>query len=146
MNFRQFIINRAIQFFMLTTLISAAICVLGLIYDNEARFGYDAFLSPLIFAAACTAPTLVTYSKRELTAKELLPRMVLEFLLIEAVVIAIAYFSPRINTTKPSVVISLAISVFIIYILICFFEWIKETVEAKQMNQYLQIIQKLNEK
>lgn len=141
MSFKQFLIKKLLLFFMLTTLISLATCILGLLYDKEALFGYEAFLSPPIFAAACTVPTFVTYSRKELRVKELLPRMVLEFLLIEAVVIGIAYSSPWIDTAEPSVVLSLAVSVLIIYILVCLMEWMRQSVEAKEMNQNLQRLQ-----
>ena len=102
-------------------------------------------MSPLIFAGACIVPTLVTYSKRELSVKELIPRMVIEFILIEAVVLGIAVMSPGIDTARPVVVVVLSISVFLVYLLVCLIEWLKEMVEAKRMNKDLLKIQKMYE-
>ena len=146
MSMKQFIMRKLFQFFLLSSLISAAICILGLIYDKEAQFGYEVFLSPFIFASACILPTFVTYSGRELLLKELLPRKVLEFLLIEAMVLGIAHLSPGIDTGKPSVVLSLAASVLVIYVLVCLLEWLREAAEAKEMNQSLQKLQQRYER
>ncbi len=143
MSFKQFLIKKLFQFFMLTTFITVAIWVLGSMYDKEALFGYEAYLSPLLFAGACIVPTLVTFSTKELSIKKLIPRMVLEVILIEAVVLGIALLSPDINTEKPAVIVVLSISVLIIYALVCLMEWIKESIEAKQMNQDLLKLQKL---
>ena len=141
MSFKQFLIKRMILFFMLTTFISVAICVLGLAFDREAVFGYEAYLSPLLFAGACIVPTFVTYSQRELTVRELLPRMVLEWALIEAVVLGIAVYSDAIDTADPAIVGVLALAVTIVYLLACAVEWLRESAEARQMNQDLRKIQ-----
>ena len=137
MGFRQFLINKLILFFMLTTLITLAMSVIGSAFDSEARFGYDALLSPLVFAGCCVLPTFVTYSRRELTIRELLPRMVLELLLIEAVVLGLILTSPVVDTTGPAVPV-VAGSVLVIYALVYLFDWLRESAEAKRMNEDLQ--------
>ena len=74
MNLRQFLLRKLMLFFTLSTLITVAIYILGASLDPAARFGYTGFLSPLIYAGACVIPSLVTWSKRELKPRELLPR------------------------------------------------------------------------
>ena len=145
MRLKQFFINKMILFFMLTTLITIAIFLIGSAFDGDARFGYDAMLSPIVFAGSCVLPTLVTYSKRELKPKEMLSRMVLEFFLIEAVVLGLAFASPAIDTSRKSVVLAIAGSVLVIYFMACFFSWLKESAEAKGMNEDLIQFQKLHE-
>lgn len=122
---------------MLTTLITIAIFLIGSVYDGDASFGYEAFLSPLIFAGACVLPTFVTYSKRELRLKEFLVRLVIEFLLIEGVVIAIACASSTIDTGRVEIVLALAASVLVIYVMVCAFAWLKASVEARKLNEDL---------
>lgn len=145
MRLKQFFINKMILFFMLTTLITIAIFLIGSAFDGDARFGYDVMLSPIVFAGSCVLPTLVTYSKRELKPKEMLSRMVLEFFLIEAVVLGLAFSSPAIDTSRKSVVLAIAGSVLVIYFMACFFSWLKESAEAKGMNEDLIQFQKLHE-
>lgn len=146
MDFKQFLINKIILFFMLTTLITIAIFLIGSAYDGDARFGYEAFLSPLIYAGACVIPTLVTYSRRELRLKEFLLRLVIEFLLIEVVVLAIAYGSPTVDTGRVEIVLALAASVLVIYVMVCVFAWLKASVEARKLNEDLIRYQGLQKK
>lgn len=137
MEFKQFLIERLMLFFTLTTLITVAIFILGSSFDPEATFGYDAFLSPILFAGACVCPTLVTYSKHELNVRQLLLRKTIELFLIEAVVLSIAFYVPTIDTGRPVVVGTLFISVFIIYIVTDLLDWLKDSMEAKKMSEDL---------
>ena len=72
MSFKQFFIEKLSLFFMLTTLITIAIFVIGSAFDADARFGYAAMMTPLRYAACCVLPTFATYSRRELKKKELI--------------------------------------------------------------------------
>ena len=137
MSFKQFFVEKLSLFFMLTTLITIAIFVVGSAYDAEARFGYDAMLTPLRYAACCVLPTFATYSRRELKRKELIARMALELILIEAVMLFFAFTSPAIDTTRISVVLVITGSVLIIYVMARLFSWLRESAEAKVMNEDL---------
>lgn len=129
---------------MLTTLITIAIFVVGSAFDAEARFGYDAMLTPLRYAACCVLPTFATYSKRELKRKELIARMGLELVLIEAVMLFFAFTSPAIDTTRISVILVITGSVLIIYVMARLFSWLRESAEAKVMNEDLQRFRQLH--
>lgn len=119
---------------MLTTLITAAIFLVGSAFDPDACFGYNAFLTPMRYAACCVIPTFVTYSRRELKKKEMMGRMLLELLLIEAVILYFAFSSPAIDTTKVSVILVIAGSVLTIYTLARIFSWLRDTAQAKDLN------------
>ena len=142
MSIRLFILQKLSLFFMLSTLITIAVSGIGTALDPGARFGYGALLSPLFYAACCVIPTFVTYSRRELTPKELVGRMVLEWILIEAVVLYIAYSSPMIDTGRISVVLTLAVSVFVIYLLSRLISWLQDSAEARKLNDELIRFQK----
>ena len=137
MSFKQFFIEKLSLFFMLTTLITIAIFVIGSAFDAEARFGYEAMLTPLRYAASCVLPTFVTFSRRELKKKELIARMALELVLIEAVMLFFAFTSPVIDTNRISVVLVIAGSVLIIYIIARLFSWLRESAEARVLNEDL---------
>lgn len=140
--FKQFLINKLILFFMLTTLILLAIVFIGSAFDGDARFGYDAILAPVEYAFLCVLPTFVTYSRRELKPKELLLRIVLEFLLIEAIVLGDAFHSALMDTTRISVVLTIAGSVLAIFVLVHLFTWFKDSIESLKMNQALVELQR----
>ena len=144
MSFQQFLFRKLFLFFILSTLITVAIAALGSAFDPAGRFGYDAMLSPLIYAACCVLPSFVTYSRRELRPGELLGRMALELLLIEAVVLTISFSSPVIDTDRSDVVFAIAGSVLVIYVLVCLIAWLWDSAEAKRMNEDLRRFQQLH--
>lgn len=146
MDLKQFIIDKLSLFFMLTTFITIAIFVLGSVFDASASFGYDALLSPLMYAGACILPSFVTYSRHELNAKEMAFRLVLEFFLIEAVVLGIAFAAPTVDTGNVYVVLALAGTVLVIYVVACLFSWLKEMSEAKRMTEALVKFQSTHQK
>ena len=134
MSFKRFFINKLSLFFMLTTLITAAVFLVGSAFDPDARFGYDALLTPMRYAACCVIPTFVTYSARELKTKEMMGRMVLELILIEAVILGLAFRSPAIDTGRPSVVLVIAGSVLVIYTLARLISWFRDSAQARDLN------------
>ena len=142
MEFRRFLINKLILFFMLSTLITLAVCLIGSVYDGGALFGYDAMLSPVKYAALCILPTLVTWSRRELTIRQLLLRKALMLVLIEAVILFIAFTSPAIDTRRAEVVAAIAGSVLVIFLLANLFNWLRNSAEAKRMSRDLEAFQK----
>ena len=143
MSLKQFLVKKLNLFFMLTALITVAVWLLGSLFDGEARFGYDAFLSPLLYAGCCVLPSLVTFSKRELKPREWILREALQFLLTEAVMLFLAFRSPAIDTSRPAVVLAIAGSVLVIYLLVFFLLWLTNSLEAKKVNDELQRFQQL---
>ena len=108
MEFKRFIVNKLILFFMLSTLITVAISLIGSAFDPEGRFGYASLLVPIEYAALCMLPTLVLWSKRELSPKQLLVRKAIMLVLIEAVILFIAFNSDVIDTENIAVVLTIA--------------------------------------
>ena len=144
MEFKRFLINKLILFFMLSTLITIAVSLIGSAFDSSALFGYDSLLTPIKYAGLCILPTLVTWSRHELSAKELLVRKVLTLLLLEAVILYIAFTSPAIDTGRAEVVLTIAGSVVFIFVLVNLFLWLKNSAEAKQMSRDLAQFQMLH--
>ena len=145
MEFKRFLVKTLILFFMLSTLITVAVSLLGAAFDPDARLGYGDLLTPLIYAALCLLPSLVTYSRRELSAGRLLLRKALALVLIEAVILFLAFRSPAINTESATVVLAIAGSVLVIFVLTHVFLWLKDSAEAKKLNRDLERFQKLHE-
>ena len=144
MELKRFLVNKLILFFMLSTLITVAVSLIGSVFDGNARFGYEALLTPIKYAALCLLPTLATWSRRELSPKQLLLRKALMLVLLEAVILFIAFTSPAIDTESLQVVLTLAGSVLVIFVLANLFLWLKDSAEAKQMNRDLAKFQRLH--
>ena len=92
MNGRDFWIDFIRTYFMIVTLITLAMWLVGKAVMPEQTFGYDAFAAPLINGLVGTIPNFVLYSKRELKVKELLVRKALQLVLIEAGVLLVAWY------------------------------------------------------
>ena len=143
MSLKQFLIQKLVLFFTLSTLITIAVFILGSVFDKENRFGYSALLSPLAYAGCCVLPSIVTYSRRELQPRKLVLRKVLQFLLTEGIILFLAYHSTVIDTSRIVVVLGIAGSVLVIFLLVFLFSWLINSEQAKQMNEELQEFQKL---
>lgn len=144
MSFKQFLIRQLSLFFMLTTLITLAVVLLGSAFDSEARFGYDALLSPLTYAGCCVLPGFVTFSRREPKPRELLLRRVLRFFLTETVVLLLAWRSPVVDSSRPVVMLTIAGSVLVIFLLVLLIDWLTNSAEAKKTNTELLEFQRLH--
>ena len=145
MEFKRFLVNKLILFFMLSTLIAAAVSLVGSAFDSGARLGYGALLVPLTYAALCLLPTLVTWSRRELSVRETLLRKALTLVLLEAEILFIAFTSPVIDTDSVRVVLAIAGSVLVIFALANLFLWLKDSAEARKMSRDLAAFQRLHE-
>ena len=145
MEFKKFLTEKLILFFMLSTLITAAVSLIGSAYDKDALLGYDALLAPMRYAALCILPTFVTWSRHELSLRELLFRKALMLVLLEGVMLYIAFTSPVIDTDRIRVVLTLMGSVLIIFLLVNLFLWLRDSVEAGRMNQDLENFRRLHD-
>ena len=145
MEFKKFLIEKLTLFFMLSTMITAAVYLIGSVYDRDALFGYDALLSPMRYAALCILPTFVTWSRRELSMRELLFRKALMLVLVEGVILYIAFTSPVIDTGRMQVVLTLMGSVLVIFLLVNLFLWLRDLAEAGRMNQDLENFRRLHD-
>ena len=145
MDFKRFLINRLILFFILSTLIAVAVSLIGSAFDAEAILSYGSLLMTIEYAALCLLPTLVTYSRRELSQKAMLLRKALMLFLLEAVILFIAFTSPGIDTGSAGVVLTIAVSVLVIFVLANLLLWLKDSGEARIMNRDLERFRKLYE-
>lgn len=139
MSFMDFLKKNLMIFFIAVTCITVTIAILGSNYDHNATFGYEAFYSPIIFGALSVLPSIVLYSKRELTFKEVLVRRILHFVLLEAVLLGFGYKAGLLNSSD--IILSFALSVFIIYVLTTTIQWIIDSRTAKEINEGLKRMQ-----
>lgn len=144
MDLKRFIVNKLILFFMLSALITAAVSLIGYVFDPGASLGYGDMIMPVVYAALCTLPTLVTYSKRELSPKAMLVRKAITLVLVEAVMMFIVFTSEVIDSKNTAVVLTIAGSVLAIFVLANLFVWLKDSAEAKKLNRDLERFRELH--
>lgn len=132
-------------YFMLVTMILGVMAVLGMHFMPDVRFGYEAFGTPLIYAAFGTLPNIVMYAKKELSTKQFLIRKTIQLVLVEVIVISVAVPAEIIDAGKTEVVVWLAISILVVFILAHLIEWFLNCAAAKQMTEELLTFQRNHE-
>lgn len=143
MSFSDFMRKRLMDFFIIVTCISVVMGIIGLIYEPNTRFGYEAFFSPLIFGAISIVPSLVTYSKNELSVKQMVIRNALQLLILECLVITTGYVF---GIMKDKVIIlSVSLSVVIVFVIVHLISYFIDFRTAANLNESLKDFQN-NEK
>lgn len=141
MDFKTFFVKKVMMsFFVSVTLICAAMALIGLIFEPDTRFGYEAFISPFIFGAIASLPLIVKYSKHELSFTQTLIRNIIHFILLEVLILSFLFYVGLL--TSVSVAVSLGISIFMIDLTVNLVMWINDKKTAKAFNSALKIMQK----
>lgn len=140
MDFKTFLIKKVMMsFFVTITCITVTMALMGIIFEPDTRFGYEAFLSPLIFGTLASLLLLVKYSKRELSLKQAVIRNIIHFVLLEVVILSVLTFEGLL--TSMSMTISLGVSIFIIDLTVNLVLWINDKRTAKEFNDALKRLQ-----
>lgn len=140
MNFNDFFKKCLMDYFIIVTCITAVIGIIGLIYEPNMSFGYEAYFSPLIFGAISIIPSLILYSKKELSVKQMMFRNILQLVILECLILVTGY-SFGIMKDK-SIIISVAISVVIVFIIVHLISWLIDSKTAITLNENLKAYQK----
>lgn len=114
MELKDFLKRRLLGFLLIQAGITISIGVIGLLMPSAKGLSPVAFFMPFIYALFCVLPSFVTYSRKELSIKQTIIRKVIEFILIEAVILLISYLIGALINSFMWVAI--AISVAVIYI------------------------------
>lgn len=129
-------------YFILVTLITILLMVVGMLFDSDRTLSYDAYFSPLFYAFIGVIPVFFFQSDKELSMKRLIIRNVLYVLIVEAAILFIVFKAPNIPSDRIEVVISIAVGVLVVFILSLIVEYIFELTQANEMNAYLEEYQK----
>ncbi len=143
MTIKEFLLKRLQLFFFLSVMILIAQAVVGTIVKpgETLHIRYIDLLSPLFIAALCTVPTLVTYSRKKLTVRQLLIRHAIQLVLIEGVTFVIMYTTGTVDFEHPWVIALISVSVLVIYVLSLLMIWLSQLHESKNMTEQLHALQ-----
>jgi hypothetical protein len=139
MSFKAFLKRCLMEYFVITTCVTAAIAVLGLTLDPTARFGYEAYFSPLIFGFVGLAPSFVTYSRKELSFHQALLRKALHFVVLEVTLIAFGFWAGILHAFFDASLFAFA--VFVVYLSVNLISWQFDKKEAGEINRTLKSLQ-----
>lgn len=140
MSFKTFFLQKVvIGFFISFTLISLAMLVLGFAFEPDRQFGYELFLSPLIFALLATIPSLLSYSAKEMSVKQAIIRKIILLILLEVLILGVLYLNNII--TSYNMLLSLGISILLIDTTAELILWINDRKTAVLLNQRIKSYQ-----
>lgn len=139
MSFREYLKKSLMTYFIIVTAVTIAIPVLGMNFDPGATFGYEAYYSPLIFGVVALLPSLVLYSKRELTFRRMLVRRVFHFIALESILLLFGSLFGLFDGIE--VAISFAFSVLVVYLFTSMIEWVIDSKTAGKINEGLKKLQ-----
>lgn len=130
------------MYFILVTLITVLLLILGLTLDNDRVLGYEAFLSPLIYAAIGVIPVFFFGSEKEISMKRLLIQRIVTLLFVEAAVLVLAFSAKSIPTERKGVVIGIAVGIAVVYVLSLVVEYVFEFIQSRELNEALEVYQR----
>jgi hypothetical protein len=143
-DFKTFFVKKVLMsFFVSTTCICAAMALIGITFLPDVRFGYQAFLSPLIFGALASLPAIVTFSKRELSLKQTVLKNILVLFLLEGIILSVLHFAGLL--TSVSIALALGVSILVIALTVHLVLWVNDKKTAKIFNDALRKFQTENE-
>lgn len=139
MNHKSIFVDMMMAFFICTACITILEGVLGMIFFPQVIFGYEAFFSPPLFGIFSVLFSIVNYSRKELSVRQVLFRRFLHLLMIEALVLGLNYKAGEFTDFKFFYV--LAFSVALVFILVYVVMWMGERYSAMRFNEQLKVYQ-----
>jgi len=137
MNGKEFLGSLIRSYFAVVTLIVLAMAILGRMFSPEQLFGYNAFYVPLIYGAIGVLPDVIMYSRKVLSVRAIIFRKVIQLALIEVAILFVMFsFGSEFNR-RPAMIISVALSILIIYVIVSLMDYAHGCATAKQLNDEL---------
>lgn len=136
---KEFAIKLLNMFFIVTTLITIVMGVMGLIWERDRLLTYEVMFSPVIIGFISVLPSIVMYSKKELTLRQLVIRKVLHLFLLEIELIA---FSKIMGIWNEVIGLPFVISILIVAVLVQVFLWLVGVQRANTITNELKTFQK----
>ena len=132
------------SYFISVTLINIAIFATGMLFRPEQTFGHEAFIWPLLFGLLTVIPTIVMYSKKELTVRQLLFRKTIQLLLDIVIVITAIFGGKEMNASTAAAAAGVSVSIIIVFVAVHVIEWLLARRTAKELTEELAAFQKRN--
>lgn len=139
---KEHIKDNLMNFFIIVTLVNIVIFVCGSIMAPEQNLTYSAFLVPIIDGLLGIIPGLVMYSKRELTVRQMIIRELIQLASIELIILFFTFGFSGFSIEKLGMMLVVAISVAVVYILVMLIRFFLDSRSAKKMTDDLKAFQK----
>lgn len=139
MTFKEFLVSRLQLYFILVTLIFAVSMVVGLIFTPGRELYYYQLVGPFLLSALCVLPTFVTYFRKEPTVRQFILRHILQWALIECVVLT--QIQPPAEAQRVLFYIVIGAAVLGIYLIASLLLWLQKLLQSKKLTEQLKALQ-----
>ena len=129
------------SFFVSTALINVAMFVCGSLFKPDQRFGYEAFLYPLIYGFLATIPNFVMYSKKELTVKQAVIRDIVNVILIIAIIELFMFGGKKMTGELTVIALAVAVSIAIVYVGVVYIMYRLDLKDAQNLTDKIKSFQ-----
>ena len=136
MEWKEFLKKCMIDFLLIQAGITLSIGIIGCISPSADRPDYALLFLPFVYAFFCLLPSFVVYSSKELSLKQMVFRKILQFLLIEAVVLLVSYIAGAL--ISKSLCITIMLTVAIIYAAVNLIDYYMEITDSAAMTKKIQ--------
>ena len=139
MTFKEFLLMHLQVFCVLVTLIYAASLIVGLIAVPDQSIRYYQLVGPFITAALCMLPACITYFKKEPNLKQYIIRHIIQFAMIEGIVLWM--IDPPEGSNKVLFYVAIGVIVLVIYALTKLTIWLQKYMQSKKLTEQLKVLQ-----
>lgn len=134
----EFLRKELMRYIIIVTIVTLVIGIIGLIYEPNQRFGYEAYFSPFIFGLIGVIPSFATYSKKVLSLKQAKVRKIIQLLLIEIMVLSFGFIM---GIMKREMLGSMVFSIFVAFVAVNMIEWFINNKKAQKLTLELKAYQ-----
>lgn len=143
MEIRNILKKCMIDFLMIQVGITLAIGFISCINPPPMGINRYMFFMPFVYAFFCILPSFVTHSRKELSIKQMIVRKVIQFILIESLVVLVSYIMGPLHDI--SMCIAIIIAVAVIYAVVNCLDYFISKAESEAMTKKIQCIKKQQE-
>lgn len=137
MSLKEILKNMVRDYFIITTAILMCVIVFCNIFDQEAAFTLKELKTFLLLGAVTDLPTLIYYSKKELTAKEFEIRFILQMIIIAGIVTFTLSRNGWMDSSRLIEMIVVLSEVCAVAILVRYGFWRRDKILSDKINQRL---------
>lgn len=131
--------NMLHDFFVIVTGTLVCFIIFCSIFFPDDLFGIDSLIAILLFAAAGNLPTLILYSKKELSEKQWAIRTVIHFIVLEIVLLGFAVYLGWISNIYPHGIL-MCMLIAGVYLAVRFVGWKMDSKATSKINERLKML------
>ena len=139
---KEHIKDNLINFFIIVTMVNIVIFICGSLFAPDQNITYSAFIVPIIDGILGSIPGLIMYSKRELTVKQMIIREVIQFFMVEIIILLFSFGFSGFRIENLNMMAIVALSVAAVYISVWVIRFFLDSRKAKKMTDDLKMFQK----